>query len=182
MKLIFVTEARFTKDKNGKVFGDTSFNKDLWIRYLTVFSHVYVMARVKYDEKYIGTGTNLSSAEKVTFIELPYFIGPIQYLQVKSKLIKIVPYVDTKETANSIVAIRVEGGDINLINSEFKDITIVVENFVPFTEWTIKDSNLRPFAIMGEIQKSLKDKSVNGLGKISGGDFSLNFYIQTVIL
>ena len=88
MKLIFVTEARFTRDKNGKVFGDTSFNKDLWSRYLTVFSHVYVMARVKYDEKYIGTETNLSSAEKVTFIELPYFIGPFQYLKVKSKLIK----------------------------------------------------------------------------------------------
>lgn len=100
--------------------------------------------------------------------------------EIKGKLIKIVPYVDTKETANSIVAIRVEGGDINLINSEFKDITIVVENFVPFTEWTIKDSNLRPFAIMGEIQKSLKDKSVNGLGKISGGDFSLNFLTTEV--
>ena len=100
--------------------------------------------------------------------------------EIKGKLIKIVPYVDTKETANSIVAIRVEGGDINLINSEFRDITIVVENFVPFTEWTIKDSNLRPFAIMGEIQKSLKDKSVNGLGKISGGDFSLNFLTTEV--
>lgn len=88
MKLIFVTEARFTRDKNGKVFGDTSFNKDLWSRYLNIFSHIYIMARVQYDEKFIGNETNLSSAEKVTFIELPYFIGPFQYLKVKSKLIK----------------------------------------------------------------------------------------------
>lgn len=100
--------------------------------------------------------------------------------EVKGKLIKIVPYIDTKETANSIVAVRVEGGDINPINSEFRDITIVIENFVPLTQWTIKDSNLRPFAIMGEIQRSLKDKSVNGLGKISGGDFSINFLTTEV--
>ena len=36
----------------------------------------------------------------------------------------------------------------------------------------IKDSNLRPFAIMGEIEESLNNKTINGLGKITGGDSS----------
>ena len=90
MKLIFVTEARFTKDKNGDIFGDTSFNQDLWKRYLSVFNHVYIMARVQFDEKFIGNNANLSSGKNVTFIELPYFIGPLQYLKVKSKLNKVI--------------------------------------------------------------------------------------------
>jgi hypothetical protein len=37
----------------------------------------------------------------------------------------------------------------------------------------IKDSNLRPFAILGEIQNSLEGKTINGLGEISGGNFEL---------
>jgi hypothetical protein len=43
------------------------------------------------------------------------------------------------------------------------------------TQWFIKDSNLRPFAIMSELQKSLNNKIINGLGRMQGGDFSLNF-------
>jgi len=40
---------------------------------------------------------------------------------------------------------------------------------------------LRPFAILGEIEESLVGKSINGLGKIEGGDFSLNFITKEVI-
>ena len=43
------------------------------------------------------------------------------------------------------------------------------------TQWLIKDSNLRPFAIMGKLQESLNNKIINGLGRLQGGDFSLNF-------
>jgi hypothetical protein len=34
---------------------------------------------------------------------------------------------------------------------------------------------LRPFAILGEIEKSLKGKTVNGLGRLEGGDFELSY-------
>ena len=71
-------------------------------------------------------------------------------------------------------------------NSEFKDVIFTLEIFVPMTQWIIKDENLRPFAIMGEIEKSLKGKKINGLGTIGGGTFAVNFlteeiasYIQT---
>ena len=33
---------------------------------------------------------------------------------------------------------------------------------------------------MGEIQKSLCGKKINGLGKISGGDFSINFLTEEI--
>lgn len=100
--------------------------------------------------------------------------------KVFEKLIKIVPKVGSKETATSIVAIRVERGTQNAENDEFRDITLKVEVFVPLTQWIIKDTNLRPFAILGEIQKSLNGKTVNGLGKMAGGDFELNFLTEEI--
>ena len=100
--------------------------------------------------------------------------------EIFEKLIKIVPRVGPKETANSIIVLKVENSQYDENNSEFRNITIGIENFVPLTQWIIKDDNLRPFAIMGEIQKSLNGKTINGLGKLKGGDFLLNFLTEEI--
>ena len=100
--------------------------------------------------------------------------------EIFEKLIKIVPRVGPKETAHSIVAVRVARGQGLASNNEFRNITIGVEVFVPLTQWIIKDSNLRPFAIMGEIQKALNGKKIEGLGKMVGGDFALNFLTEEI--
>ena len=100
--------------------------------------------------------------------------------EIYEKLIKIIPRVGPKETAKSLISLRVVRGNLNRSNNEFRDIQINVEVFVPLTQWIIKDSNLRPFAIMGEIQKSLCGKKINGLGQISGGDFSINFLTEEI--
>jgi hypothetical protein len=100
--------------------------------------------------------------------------------EVFEKLIKVVPRVGPKETAQSLISLRVVNGVTNRGNSEFRDIGLGVEVFVPLTQWVIKDSNLRPFSIMGEIQKSLNGKVINGMGKIQGGDFSLNFLTEEI--
>ncbi len=120
MKLVFVTEARFTKSKKGNYYGESSFNYELWSRYLNSFSEVVIMARTLYDKNYIGDENHLSSGLKVSFIELPYFIGPAQYLkkrkEVKDKI---------KESIENIEAVyicRVPGtiGDlvINYLNKK----------------------------------------------------------------
>lgn len=96
------------------------------------------------------------------------------------KLIKIVPRVGPKETAQSLISLRVVNGTINNENDQIQDVGLAIEVFVPLTQWIIKDSNLRPFAIMGEILKSLNNKNVNGLGKIQGGDFALNFLTDEI--
>ena len=100
--------------------------------------------------------------------------------KVFEKLIKIVPRVGPKETANSIIAIRVVNGSKLNSNTEFRNVKIAVEIFVPLTQWIIKDTNLRPFAILGEIENSLEGKAVNGLGKIDGGNFDLNFLTEEI--
>ena len=100
--------------------------------------------------------------------------------EVFEKLIKIVPRVGPKETAHSIVALRIARARGLASNNEFKNVMISLEVFVPMTQWIIKDTNLRPFAIMGEIQKSLNGKKIEGLGKLTGGDFSLNFLTEEI--
>lgn len=88
-------------------------------------------------------------------------------------LICIIPKVSTREDNRSVIAVYIPKATALSGNKEFKNVTIVVDVFVPLTQWIIKDSNLRPFSIMGEIQSSLNEKTINGLGKIQGGDFNL---------
>lgn len=98
---------------------------------------------------------------------------------VFEKLIKIIPKIGTKETAHSIVSVRVTQGS-RISNNEFKNVQISIEVFVPLTQWIIKDTNLRPFAILGAIQESLDDKVINGVGKMHGGDFVLSFLTDEI--
>ncbi len=92
-----------------------------------------------------------------------------------NKLIKMVPRLDPQKTDKSQVAVMARQAKTLSGNSEFRTIEISIEIFVPLSQWIINNDNLRPYAIMGEIQESLADKNVNGLGRIRGGDFEYNF-------
>lgn len=102
---------------------------------------------------------------------------PVLDAEVKKKLLNdllyIVPIVGTREDSKSVIVIYVPKASIIGSNSEFTNINIVIDVLVPTQQWLIKDSNLRPFAIMGEIQESLNGKTINGLGKMKGGSFDL---------
>lgn len=133
--------------------------------------------------------TRLMSNQKL--LKLLYYTGKDPYTEadltqsqiqndIFEKLIKVVPRVGPKETAQSIVVIRMVRGRANPGNDEFKDFMINIEVFVPMTQWLIKDSNLRPFAIMGEIHKLLNGKTIDGLGKMTGGEFQINFLTDEI--
>lgn len=111
------------------------------------------------------------------YVDLDPITQPDLTAEEKQKLfndlICIIPRVGTREDGRSVIAIYIPKASGLPGNSEFKKVNIVIDIFVPLSQWIIKDSNLRPFAIMGEIQKSLRGKTVNGLGKIDGGDFEL---------
>lgn len=109
--------------------------------------------------------------------------------EVYMKLITMVPKVDTEvstKTAKSVIAIRADSSTTIRQNKEFKVVEIIIDVFVPLAQWVIKDENLRPHAIMGEIEESIRGKTINGLGKIEGGDFDFirasdetSWYAQT---
>ena len=100
-------------------------------------------------------------------------LTPEQKKTIFNDLVCIIPRVGTRTDSKSVIAVYVPKAAGLSGNSEYKTVTIAIDVFVPLTQWIIKDSNLRPFAIMGEIQKSLNGKTVNGLGKIEGGNFDL---------
>lgn len=125
-------------------------------------------------------------------VKLLYYTGPDplgaenlsmeqKQTEIFEKLIKTVPYVGTKDTANSVVVVYVQGARKIPGNKEFKNVRILVDVIVPMSQWYIKSTNLRPFEILGKIQSSLDDKTVNGLGKMVGGDFELNFTTNDVV-
>lgn len=97
--------------------------------------------------------------------------------EIFHKLLRIIPRIGPKEDAKSIIAFSYTKSSNNP-NNEFKNVLFTIEIFVPMQQWLIKGDNLRPFAIMGEIEKSLKGKKINGLGRIEGGNFVLNFLTE----
>ena len=105
----------------------------------------------------------------------PHLTDTEKQEKIFEKLIKIVPVVEPREDEKSVVAIRITGGSRISGNTDFRNVKISIEVFVPMTAWIFKNTNLRPFAILGEIEKSLQGKTINGLGKIEGGEFDLSF-------
>ena len=93
--------------------------------------------------------------------------------EIYNKLLRFVPRSVEDETNKSIVFVYIARGQKISGNNEFTKIDFTVDVVTPLETWVIKDSNLRPFAILGEIQKSLEGKTINGLGKIQGEDFEL---------
>ena len=100
--------------------------------------------------------------------------------EVFEKLIKIVPRVGPKETATSLISLKVMRGRPVSSNNEFENTAISIEIFTPMTQWLIKDESLRPFKIMGEIKNSLKDKTINGMGKMMYTGYDLNFLTDEI--
>ena len=105
----------------------------------------------------------------------PHLTDAEKQEKIFEKLIKIVPQVEPRDDEKSVIAVRVVGGNKLGSNTEFRNVKISIEVFVPMTTWIFKNTNLRPFAILGEIQNSLQGKRINGLGEIQGGDFELSF-------
>jgi len=100
--------------------------------------------------------------------------------EIFGKRLKIVPRVATNETANPTVVIKFDRFVPNEENIEFKDVKINIEVMIPISSWIVRDTNLRPFLLMGEIEKSLKGKKINGLGKIESAGAQLNFLTDEI--
>lgn len=82
------------------------------------------------------------------------------------KNIRIVPLVTSEdETTTSKLVLVFAGTEVTNDNMA-EDINLLIYCYCPYKEWIIAGSQLRPFAIMSEIRKSLQNKKINGLGEI----------------
>jgi hypothetical protein len=94
--------------------------------------------------------------------------------------IKVVPLVKEDETTTeSVVAIVFNEGVVQ-DNKEFKKLSFDVMVYVPLSEWILNDINLRPFLIMSEIEKSLKNKRVQSLGTIDYQGFEVTLITDVI--
>lgn len=105
MELVFITEARFVRDGENVYCMDNSMTNRLWERYLAIFDHVNVVARVSAKKKDIKK-ENLASNSRVSFIDLPYYVGIGQYLGVRSQIKQILS--DTLIAGNAYIC-RIPG-------------------------------------------------------------------------
>lgn len=101
--------------------------------------------------------------------------------EVLHKNIKIVPLVNEKENGTeSTIVLVYKGANIYDSNSEFKDVDLTILVYTPLVEWQINDVNLRPFVIMSEIEESLKNKRIDGLGTLKYLGFSLDLLTDKI--
>lgn len=118
MDLIFVSDARFVKDKSGCIFSlNGEYTLKLWPRYLTVFERIYVMARVKYQENVDLSEEYLSNGDKIDFIELPYYCGPGEYIK---RLVALRKAIRRNLRPDAVYICRIPGQIGNMVIPELK--------------------------------------------------------------
>lgn len=102
----------------------------------------------------------------------PDIKDPLQ--EVFQKYVKVVPLLlDEDMTTKSKVVLFFEQGIANETNPDHENLLLLINIYTPFKEWIISGNNLRPFAIMSEVRKSIQDKRINGLGEIIYDSFDL---------
>lgn len=118
MNLVFVTEARFFKDDQGNIYGDAAFEHHIWERYLNIFNKIFVIARVNQksenlEKKYISSGKDIH------FLEMTYYVGPLQYLQnyftIRSEVKNFV-----KANLDSAFICRIPGNVSDMVIKELR--------------------------------------------------------------
>ena len=91
-----------------------------------------------------------------------------------NKNILLVPEVNAKDfTSASKICILIDQGKVGGDNKDFKELGINIVVYTPLRSWRMNDLALRPFSIIGEVEKTLKGKRLESLGPIKYHGFEL---------
>jgi glycosyltransferase involved in cell wall biosynthesis len=88
-----------------QIWSDGGIGYEFWLRYLSIFSYVDVVARVQ-DVDSLPSNARRVDGPSVSFIALPHYVGPFQFLVVAPRLLRILKSVLPKVEA---VILRVPG-------------------------------------------------------------------------
>ncbi len=89
MKLYFASEARFVRI-DGVVYYPNGFSPSLWERYLEYFDEVCIIARMSNNSDDITDIKLTIDNPRISFIDIPHFIGLGGYLKQATKIKKIL--------------------------------------------------------------------------------------------
>lgn len=105
MRVCVVSDNRFDRTPDGTVWTQISFSHSFWTRYMDVFDHVRVVARLR-DVECQPTGWVASSGDGVEFYQVPYYQGAKQYLLKHSQIARSLSFSFQPDDA---VLLRVPG-------------------------------------------------------------------------
>lgn len=146
MNVIVTLEHRFARTPDGSVWTQTTFPHTFWRRYLKVFEHVRVVARV-FEVPSIPSDWKHASGEGVSFAAVPYYVGPWQYIQ---KAQQVRRAVRSAVSANDAVILRVSSQIASSINPLLRQtghpyaVEVVSDPYDVYTPGSVRHP-LRPF-------------------------------------
>ena len=79
MDLVVTVENRYDRTPDGAVWTQAQFAYTFWVRYLAVFDRVRVVSRIR-EVRSVPPDWKRADGEKISFVALPHYIGPWQYL------------------------------------------------------------------------------------------------------
>lgn len=135
MDLVFCCEEVFLRYKNNYYPSFASYNMELWNRYLSIFPHITIVARVK-DVDY--EPENLLDSKKISFICLPPYRGILGNLKVSILGLKrfITPFLK----AECCYILRVPGHVGSVLSKILKKRNIPYSIEVVGDPWDVMES------------------------------------------
>lgn len=89
MNVLVVADGHYYVTKDGCVYADSVYDYNFYARYLTAFDHVYAAIRaIEVDQ--IPSGKKMCSGPNVSFVFLPYYRGPIEYIKKYFSIRKVI--------------------------------------------------------------------------------------------
>jgi len=89
MKILVTSEHRFHRSADGRVWTETQCPYSFWARYLDVFDNVAVLARVRPCDA-PNSDWREASGSGVAFMDVPYYVGPREYLRKRRTIREVV--------------------------------------------------------------------------------------------
>jgi glycosyltransferase involved in cell wall biosynthesis len=146
MNVNITLEHRFARATDGTFWTQTTFPYPFWARYLEVFDHVNVIARVQ-DTSAPLTDWKRADGEGVSFIALPNYSGPKQYLFHLPRMKRIIK---NSVDFNEVFILRVASQISQLIEPKLVSINhpyaveVVADPYDVFAPGAVRHP-LRPF-------------------------------------
>ncbi|MDB5347848.1 MAG: glycosyl transferase group 1 [Schlesneria sp.] len=100
MKVLVCVEHRFDRSPDGAIWTQVAYDHSFWLRYLDVFDSVQVLARIR-DVPQAPADYVRADGDRVNFTEVPYYLGPWQYLRQRNRVKQAVR--DAVEPRNAII-------------------------------------------------------------------------------
>ena len=140
MNLLLVADGHYYQTPDGKVYSDSVFDYTFYKRYLSVFEHVYTVIRAKQVID-IPVGKKLASGDGISFILLPNYHGPYQYLLKYIKIRRQVEKICNDKNIDCAI-FRIPAATANIVAYRF------LKTRKPFAVEVVTDpwANFGPFA------------------------------------